>query len=505
MRFYAIKIDGAPAKQFPPVPGAPVAGAQFCSVANVGNGMVNDPGALRCVMRIEMMGSAAATANSFVRLYGVDIEMLKQASNLNGLPIQIYAGFWPGLPLATEEAPYAGALYCGTIHMAFGNWQDEDMTLDFLIMPGDATSAGSGSSNPQDTKSSDAGGGSFGGGAPTPTRLLRRQRNVGVLPTPGRRRIGVQPLEGDGGGGGLSGIISGVESAISTLASTFGAGSGWGSMPANLIHDWQPGELMSNAIRKTLTKAFPWCTIDINIASLLTNPGAHDSGFYSSLEQFAGFAKQTSLSLMSGTNGVVGTMSSVIGGMAAASGNSDMQALAKAVASAAGNSKSSDNYPGIHTFIKCQRIIVTDYTSPEKGPTLKFEELIGQPTWLQTDTITFRVPMRADIYPPLIVTLPPDTLEFVERNWQQTAGEVHTLAVNFANQPIGLTQVTAIGDSRHPDGGSWALTCVGNIANAALANAAQPATNDQGTPNLGGGVSQSPQRLLRRPVRRYAR
>jgi hypothetical protein len=502
MRYYAIKIDGAPSV-FPPVPGAPVSGAQFSSVADVGYGPQNDPGALRCMLRIEMTSLAAVNPNSFVRLYGVDIEMLKQASNLTGLNIQIYAGFWPGLPLATEEAPYAGAIYCGKIWQAFGNWQDEDMTLDMLLSVGNDATAASGG-NSASSASSDSSSGSY---APSP--MLARQRRVGRLrPVPGRRRVSARPLDVTGGGGDLLGDLG---SAISAVASSFGAGTGWGSTPANLIHNWQPGDMLSNALRKTLTQAFPWCSIDIGIADLLKNPGAQDGGFYSSLEQFAAFAKQTSLSMMSGSQGAAGTMSSLVGAMAKGSGNAGLQTLASALGAAGKNSPGSDTYHGVQTFVRCQRIIVTDnnpISGIHNGPTLRFEELIGQPTWLQTNTISFRVPMRADIYPPLTVTLPPDTLETVAPSLDIAPGIVKSLNINFANQPVTLTQVTVIGDSRHPDGSSWSLQCTGLVTNSAMLASTMDIPNmltGGSTSGSTGAYSPSPMTpMRRRAVRRYA-
>jgi hypothetical protein len=514
MRYYAIKIDGAPAAQFPEVPGAPVAGAQFSSVADVGYGKQNDPGALRCMLRIEMVSLAAVNPNSFVRLYGVDIEMLKQASQLTGKNIEVYAGFWPGLPLATEEAPYAGAIYCGIIWQAFGNWQDEDMTLDMLLSVGNTAqgAAGGGETAGESTSGSATSGGA--GGAPTPTRLQARQRRVGNLrPMPRRRRVTARPLDGSGGIGDALGSIGGdIGQAISAVASSFAAGIGWGSTPANLIHNWQPGDMLSNALRQTLTKAFPWCTIDIGIADLLTNAGAQDTGFYSSLEQFAAFAKQTSLSLMSGIQGAAGTMSSLVGAMAKGSGNAGLQTLANSLSAAGKNSPGSDDYKGIQTFVRCQRIIVTDnnpISGIHSGPTLKFEELIGQPTWLTQNTITFRTPMRADIYPPLTVTLPPDTLEFVAPSLDIAPGVVNSLNVNFANQAVTLQQVTIVGDSRHPDGSSWSLQCTGLVTNSAmLANSvAAPLISDVTQTLLGqlpSSIVNPPAPQRRRAVRRYA-
>jgi len=463
MRFYAVKIDGAPSA-FPEVPGCPVKGAQFSTVADLGDGLGqrNDPGALQLIMKIEMVSVSAVTPNSFIRFYGVDINMLKQASNLTGLPIEIYAGFWPSLPLATEEAPYAGAIYCGQIWQAFGNWQETDMTLDLLLNVGNTAGVGGEQVGPQLPAPT-------GGPGPAPqgqsARLRDRQIKLGTM-RPWTQLRGVRNIRRPS----TRDLGSDIGSALSSIASTFGVGAGWGSTPANLIHNWQPNELLSNSIRRTLTQAFPQSTIDISIASVLKNVGAQDSGFYQSLEQFMGFARQTSLSQMSGTKGAVGTVSGLVGAMAKGSGDKGLQTLADALKTAGANSTmpGSDKYQGIHAFVKCARIIVTDYTSVYKGPTLKFEELIGQPTWLQSNVITFRTPMRSDIYPPVTVILPPDTLEFVTPTDEIARGTVKSLNVNFANQPVNLQQVTAVGDSRNPDGGSWSLQCTGTVTNAAF-------------------------------------
>jgi hypothetical protein len=433
--------------------------------------------------------------------------MLKQASNLTGKNIQIYAGFWPGLPLATEEAPYAGAIYCGTIWQAFGNWQDDDMTLDMLLSAGN-TASGAG----------DAPADSGGGFQPSPltppvapSRVRSRQRGVGNLrsPSPHRGRVSAQPR--DDGGGGLSGIADSIGQAVSAVASSFAAGAGWGSTPANIIHNWNPGDLLSNAMRQTLTKAFPWCTIDIGIADVLKNPGAKDGGFYNSLEQFAAFAKQTSLSLMSGSQGAAGTMSSLVGAMAKGSSNAGLQTLSDALGAAGKNAPGSDDYKGIRTFLRCQRIIATDnnpINGVHQGPTLKFEELIGQPTWLQVNTVTFRTPMRSDIYPPLTVTLPPDTLEFVNPSLETSQVGIKSLNINFANQPVTLQQVTIIGDSRHPDGSSWSLQCTGLVSSSAMmANSVVAPLLDSTSQVLMGHFSLGPNPPIgpqrRRAVRRY--
>jgi hypothetical protein len=69
--------------------------------------------------------------NGFVKIYGVSIAEIAQASNLNGMNIAIYGGMARGLPLANPNQ--AGCLIKGQIQPAFGNWINNDQTLSFYV------------------------------------------------------------------------------------------------------------------------------------------------------------------------------------------------------------------------------------------------------------------------------------------------------------------------------------------------------------------------------------
>ena len=78
----------------------------------------------------------AATPQGFcsVRIWGVSLQEIAQASNLNKKNIQIFGGMQKGLPLANPAQ--SGLLFSGTILQAFGNWIGTDQTLDFVVMAG---------------------------------------------------------------------------------------------------------------------------------------------------------------------------------------------------------------------------------------------------------------------------------------------------------------------------------------------------------------------------------
>lgn len=69
--------------------------------------------------------------NALIKVYGIDLELIKQATNYNGALIELSAGMSKGLPLAKPEQN--GLIMTGSVFKAFGNWQGEQMTLDLVI------------------------------------------------------------------------------------------------------------------------------------------------------------------------------------------------------------------------------------------------------------------------------------------------------------------------------------------------------------------------------------
>lgn len=98
-----------------------------------------DPGALNVELDIFSVALATAKTGSYVRVWGIPIQQIAQAFNLNNLSIVVSGGMGKGLPLANPAE--AGILASGTIQQAFGNWIDTDMTLDLILMPGSVPNA----------------------------------------------------------------------------------------------------------------------------------------------------------------------------------------------------------------------------------------------------------------------------------------------------------------------------------------------------------------------------
>ena len=89
------------------------------------------PGALNIDLDIPVVRMAEPMGAAFLRVWGVSVKDISQASDLNGMTIEIYGGMQKGLPLANPEQ--AGLLLRGTIQQSFGNWQGTSQSVDFII------------------------------------------------------------------------------------------------------------------------------------------------------------------------------------------------------------------------------------------------------------------------------------------------------------------------------------------------------------------------------------
>lgn len=114
MRYYKIEVGGRTYTSHPNGPSAPP-----------------DPGALLVELDVFSMFQASAAVNSYVRIWGISIQEISQALDLNLKPIKVYGGMGKGLPLANPSQ--SGLLAQGTVIQAFGNWMGTDMTLDLVI------------------------------------------------------------------------------------------------------------------------------------------------------------------------------------------------------------------------------------------------------------------------------------------------------------------------------------------------------------------------------------
>ena len=91
------------------------------------------PGALNVEFDLPVTPWHTPQGGSIIRVWGVGLQMIGQAANLNGSNFQLYAGMQKGLPLANPAQ--AGLIAQGSVYQAFGNWQGPNQTLDLICNP----------------------------------------------------------------------------------------------------------------------------------------------------------------------------------------------------------------------------------------------------------------------------------------------------------------------------------------------------------------------------------
>jgi len=422
MRYYSVAIAGAPAS----FPVRYDGGAQWGTEVNGRH----DPGAQQVEFQIEELRPDLPNSESTLTVQGVTFQQIKDTGFLIGKPIAVFGGMRPGLPIATAQAPKAGLLMQAQIIRAWGNWIGTEMSIGMTFAPAGMSSeqgGGGGGGGGGDGASQILGavegaiGGGGGGSAPAAARRFRnvgfrsinhRPFSRGAFTQPGGDIPVVSPFGlGDVGefGGGAFGAATSSFGGITS--SFFGGGLNGLQAPLNLIHNMQPNMLMSSAISQTLGVAFPRGGSNVQISSGLKLP-YQDVGMYQNLQQYAGFIKQLSQSIL----GI-------------------------------------KNYQGVNFSAHTNTLNVWDATKPIGEGQIAAIDLIGQPTWVNVNTINIKTVLRGDIHCGMFVTLPP-TLLAIRPEAVVPGLPDQKMNTSFSGSFV-VNRVLHIGDFRNPDGAGW--------------------------------------------------
>lgn len=179
--------------------------------------------------------------------------------------------------------------------------------------------------------------------------------------------------------------------------------------PAPIVHNWPQGQPLSTAIQNTLSTAFPAFTPKVSISPSLVLPYA-DTGFYPTIEAYAGYIRDISKSIMGGTT-----------------------------------------YPGVLIAPVGKTLVATDGTqAASNGPKqIQFQDLIGQPTWLGFNVISVKTAMRGDISVGDMVMLP-QTAATVSASSAPQFRQNSAFQGNFF-----VRQCRHVGRFRQPSAESW--------------------------------------------------
>ncbi len=180
--------------------------------------------------------------------------------------------------------------------------------------------------------------------------------------------------------------------------------------PMNLVLNWKAGQPLSAALQSTLSIAFPGIPVRMSISPNLTLN--HDQqGYYQSLDEL----------------------------------NDILLAQSKTIIKTPG-------YQGVRCIANGTNITVTDNTTPPAPKMIAFTDLIGQPTWIDTNTIQSKLVMRGDLAINDIIRLPA-TLQTTTGNAQLNFQDRTTFSGNFL-----ITDLHHFGNFRQPDAASWNTT-----------------------------------------------
>lgn len=176
----------------------------------------------------------------------------------------------------------------------------------------------------------------------------------------------------------------------------------------NISLIWMKGQNLGEAIKNALSPAFQGYTFNINVSPNLTALETQ-SGVYGSLSVFAQFVSEHSKVFIN-----------------------------------------DPKYSGVDITITGNTINVFDNSSSPKVKQIAFNDLIGQPTWIQAPSIAFKTMMRADLKIGDEVQMPKTLIT----NSQQAMSSL--VNQNAAQQgTFILSSMHHIGNYKQPDGYSW--------------------------------------------------
>lgn len=186
---------------------------------------------------------------------------------------------------------------------------------------------------------------------------------------------------------------------------------------------WKKGTQLSAALVSALQPAFSGYTISSNISSNLTAP-SDQNGLYDSLADFADFVSQKSMQI--------------------------------------GIPIYGSSYAGVQITVQGSTIYLTDQQGAVVGTSkqLAFQDLIGQPTWIGPQQISFKTVLRADIQVsqnisfPIGVTTPYVLTSQAAANYPNAAASNKTAFQGEFN----VTEVHHFASFRQPQAESWNTT-----------------------------------------------
>jgi len=194
-------------------------------------------------------------------------------------------------------------------------------------------------------------------------------------------------------------------------------GVGTLAKPRNFTLNWQGGQPLGPALQQCLQTAFPGYTVNVNVsANIVTPSGDTPSGYYSTLEQLAQVVRGMSRSLVK-----------------------------------------TANYAGVSIVVSGTTISVFDGTQTSGNPVaISFQDLIGQPTWIESPNIQFKAVMRADLSVGQKITLPQTLITNTAQATSSLVNQKATFQGGFS-----VVSLRHVGNYRQPLADAWVTVIEG--------------------------------------------
>lgn len=187
-------------------------------------------------------------------------------------------------------------------------------------------------------------------------------------------------------------------------------------VPKNIVLNAKKGTNLWDALKQTLETAFPDQKVVMNPGKKLT-VSQDQIAYFPSLPQLGVFVRR---------------LSQDIGG---------------------------EGYPGISIWNNDGNMNLADAASGNVGQ-IAFEDLIGQPTWIDTGVIQFKTTMRADIKMLQSITLP--------KTWINSSEGANDISPTSQQQmafqgTFNIQKIRHVGNSRSPVGSAWVTVFDANL------------------------------------------
>lgn len=338
-------------------PGAGV--ASFVShLPTAAGGLRYNPGCAQIEFNIPVGPYAIPQPGSFIRIWGVGVQAVGSASDLNQQNFALYGGMQLGIAGQSGLAnpAQAGLLAQGQIFQGFGNWQGTEQTIDLICIAGDA-----------------------------------------------------EPVTGA------------------------------------IIFNWTPGQSLQDALTQSFSNSYPNYDLSFDIDPGLQTQGTVSHVAYppDALASFNAWLQQ----------------------LTQIQGQSLGFDLLQAVNAPAPSPLDTTNYLGVQITLQGTTLKVWDSaTFAPKVWQLNFQDLIGQPTWLRVNQLTFKTVMRADIqlgddilFPKNLI--PPYGLLSPDSAFPGAPNRASTVFKGRFN----VVEIHHYANYRQPDADSWNTTFVANL------------------------------------------